>query len=203
MKKVKSNGITVFFQYIYKFFKVSFYFWIYLLRGAVIYSLIPAFSALFKTVEAIMEGKDEEKVKAVFKDAYHRFNRFKWQSFLFSFLFIVLYVSLYLLNKSSGSLTLILTILALYFTVLLSVLFVYTVHLLGQSPSLPFGKVIIFSFVESIRHFAASLFLLISLGALFYSALANLAFFFVFAPFLLGLVVYYALMKVKLGDADL
>jgi uncharacterized membrane protein YesL len=199
MKKVKSNGVTAFFQYIYQFFKVSFWFWMYLLKGMVIYSLIPAFCALFKTIGAVMEGKEEVNVKVYFKGIYKHHRGLKLQSFLFSLLFIMLYVCLYLLNKWQSDISLILTIVVLYLAVLTSVVFLYAIHFIMGGAVQSFNRILVLSFVQSIRHLWISLFLLLCTGLIAYSALVNLAFFVVFGPFLLGLAAYFLMLKVETG----
>lgn len=198
---MKSNTVTAIFQYIYQFFKVSFWFWIYMLRGIVIYSLIPAFCALFKTIGAIVEEKDEVNVKVYFKGIYKQYRELKFQSFLFCLLFIILYVCLYLLNKWQSDISLILTIVALYLTVLASVVFLYAVHFIINGANLSFSGILILSFVQSIRHLWISLFLFLCTGLIAYSALINLAFFVVFGPFLVGLAAYYLMIQADVGQS--
>lgn len=194
---MKSNAVTAFFQYIYQFFKVSLWFWVYLLRGIVIYSLIPAFCALFKTIGAVVEGREEVNVKVYFKGVYQQYRELRWQSFLFSLLFIIMYACLYSLNKWQSEASLILTIVVLYLAVLSSVVFLYTIHFLVAGTIQAFNRILILSFVQSIRNIWISLFLVISTGVVFYSALINLAFFVVFGPFLLGLAAYFLMVKVE------
>ncbi|MBP1914262.1 putative membrane protein YesL [Lederbergia galactosidilyticus] len=109
------------FQKLYQYFQVSFYFWVFILKGFVIYSLVPACTALLRTMEELRQKNNEEKenVGQVFSRHFRNYKSKRLLSFLFAIIMIVSYSSLVLLNKMENNLALILTILFIYLIALI------------------------------------------------------------------------------------
>jgi uncharacterized membrane protein YesL len=185
-----NNKLLNFIQTLYLYFQVSFYFWIYLFKGFIIYALVPVTAALFLTIKDIREQKDEQAVGIIFKSYYQRYQTYRLPSFLYSFLGIVLLAALIYISRlsSKNAYMLILIIVILYILCFGAVLFTYSVHFI-TTRSLSFKQSLIFSFVAAIRNFVITLGLLVVMIGVIYTAYVNFAFFVIFSPFLFGLGV--------------
>lgn len=179
-----------FFNTIYKYFQVSFYFWIYLLKGLVIYSLIPAFSALLLTMKQLhnQDKVEENQIKIIFTKHFNTFKQYKLVSFIYSIIAITSFSSLYLLNRSFSSYALLLTILIIYTLVMTVLLFTYTIFYLG-SGDIEMKKVVVISFVSMIKNFGKSVMVLIFIIALLILAYYNFFLFMITGPFLYAISV--------------
>jgi len=192
-----NSKLFEFFNSVYKYFQVSFYFWVSLLKGAIIYSLIPAFSALLLTIKELHEEDKEEEqhVKEMFSKHYHTFNRFKFVSFIYSIIVITSFSSLYLLNRSTTSYALLLTMLIIYILIMTVLLFTYTIYYLGNH-DIEMKQIITISFVSMIRKFGKSLMLLIFIIALLLLAYYNFLLFMIISPFAYGISVNGTLQSI-------
>lgn len=179
-----------FFNAIYKYFQVSFYFWIHLLKGAVIYSLIPAFSALLLTMKELhsVDETEERRVKDIFSKHFNTLKQYKFVSFVYSIIVITSFSTLYLLNRSSSSYALLLTILIIYTLVMTILLFTYTIFYLGNRDK-EIKQISIISFVSMIKNFGKSLMILIFIIVLLFLAYYNFFLFLIIAPFLYAISV--------------
>lgn len=185
-----------FFNSLYKYFQASLYFWLYLLKGIIIYSLIPAFAALLLTIKELHEEVDEEEqhVKDIFSKHFNKLNHFKFASFIYSVIVITSFSSLYLLNRSESSNALIITMLVIYILVMTILLFTYTIFYLGNH-QVEMRQIITISFVSMIRNFGKSLMVLIFIIALLLLAYYNFLLFIITAPFLYGISTNVTLHK--------
>ncbi len=185
-----------FFNTVYKYFQVSFYFWLFLLKGAIIYSLIPAFSALLSTVKELHneDEEEEQRIKDIFAKHFDTFNHYKFVSFIFSIIVITSFSSLYLLNRSTSGQALILTMLVIYVLVMTVLLFTYTIFYLGDR-NIEMRQVIIISFVSMIRSFAKSIMVLIFIIVLLILAYYNFFLFMIVGPFLYAISVNVTLQS--------
>lgn len=185
-----NSHIYAFFNTLYKYFQVSFYFWLFLLKGSIIYSLIPSFTALLLTIKELHnEGADEENhVKDIFTKHFNLFNQYKFVSFVFSIIVITSFSSLYLLNRSTSPYALMLTILVIYTLVMTVLLFTYTIfYLMNQHVEI--RQMIMISFVSMIRNFAKSIMVLIFIIVLLILAYYNFLLFIIVGPFLYAISV--------------
>ena len=199
-----NNKLYYFTQTLYSYFKVSLYFWLYLLKGLIIYGLIPSTCALFLTMNAIIEEKDDQGVKSLFKTYYEKYKKYKGQSFLFSLVLSFLFAALFYLSKQQKSAAFIFIIVCCYFLALAAILFIYCTYLLSFR-NLTFKQSIIFSFVTAFRNLFITLGTLIVILALLFAAYENFAFFMIFGPFLFGLAILFIFRRLKYwfpsGDA--
>lgn len=176
-----------FFQMIYKLFQVSFYFWIYLLRGLVLYSVIPALSAMLLTINDILADDDEGDVKEKYKKYFHMYKRYKLQSFMFTSIIIFSNVVLFYLNKMEGNLSIILSIVAIYILFFTAVTLTYCVNYLVIK-QLSFKQSFALAFISVVRNIMRTLLLIVVIFLLYLAAYWNLVFFVFFGPFIFGLV---------------
>jgi uncharacterized membrane protein YesL len=194
---MNNNKLFYFFQTLYEYFKVSLYFWLSLIKGLVVYALVPAVCALVFSIHEISEGKANEETKTLFKEYFNKFKQYKIQSFSFSLIFFVLYAALFYLSKQAGDkLTMFFIIVCVYLIALVAVLFIYSVYFLLYR-QFTFKKSLIFSFVTAIKNLFYTMAILILIGALLYSAYLNFAFFMIFSPFLFGLAVKSIFIRLK------
>jgi uncharacterized membrane protein YesL len=190
---LNNNKLYNFIDALYTYFKVSFYFWLYLLRGFIFYGLIPSTCALFLTIHFLNEKKEEGNIKERFKAYYKQNEKYNIPSLVFSFLFFFLYVSLIFLSKHlENPISLVLIIVVGYALILLSVLFVYCMYFLCFHGG-TFKQSMMISFVTAIRNLRITLLILLINIVLVYMAKLNLAFFVVFGPFLFGLGMRFVL----------
>lgn len=179
-----------FFNTIYRYFQVSFYFWVNLLKAAIIYSLIPAFSALLLTVKELHneDEEGEQHVKSIFSKHFNTFKQYKLVSFIYSIIVITSFSALYLLNRSASSYALLITILIIYILVMTILLFTYTIFYLGNR-DLEMKQVIVISFVSMIKKFGKSSMVLIFIIVLLILAYYNFFLFMIVGPFLYAISV--------------
>ncbi|WP_117168637.1 hypothetical protein [Paraliobacillus sediminis] len=173
-------------QTLYKLFQLSFYFWIYLLRGFFLYSMIPALSALFLTINYIIVGDEEESVKVKYRKYFHMYKQHRLPSFLFTSVMIFSYVILFYMNKIDNDISVIVTIVVLYLLFLTAVTLIYCVNYLVIK-QLTFKEAFILGFVAVVKNIIRSLLLAFVIVLLYLAAYWNLVFFVFFGPFILSL----------------
>jgi uncharacterized membrane protein YesL len=182
----------------YKYFQVSLYFWLSLLKGLVVYSIVPTFCTLFLVLRDINKGEDEEEnkdVKLLFKHYYESFKMYKVSSFIYTFSMIIVYTCLFFVNKQTNSFSLVLSILLIYFLVMVLLLLTYsTAFIAFKKMNVKTSN--IHAFLAIIKNPINSVSILVIIILLFFAAGYNLAFFVVFGPFLFGLGVIFSLIKV-------
>ncbi|KRG14110.1 hypothetical protein ACA29_07460 [Lederbergia galactosidilytica] len=161
------------------------------MKGFVIYSLVPACTALLRTMEELRQKNNEEKenVGQVFSRHFRNYKSKRLLSFLFAIIMIVSYssLSLVLLNKMENNLALILTILFIYLIAINMVIFTYTIFYLGYR-NWSSKEVVILAFISMVKHFMTSIYVLIVILILLVAAYINFLFFLITAPFLYGMV---------------
>lgn len=185
------------FQYVYKYFQVSLYFWLYLIKGLVVYSLVPTLSALFLVLHDINKGEDEEKskeVKELFREYYETYKSHRLPSFLYTIIFILLYTCLFFVTISTSAFTLILLILFIYMLVMALLMITYsTIYVSFKKMNVKMANM--HAFVAIIRNPIQSVALIMVFILLYLGADYNFAFFVIFGPFLYGLGVILSLAK--------
>ncbi|OAS87595.1 MULTISPECIES: DUF624 domain-containing protein [Metabacillus] len=193
-----NSKIVLFFQYMYKYFQVSLCFWLSLLKGLVVYSIVPSFCTLFLVLRDINKGEDEEKnknVKLLFNHYYESFKMYKVTSFIYTFSMIIVYTCLFFVNKQTNAFSLVLSILLIYFLAMVLLMLTYsTAFLAFKNMNVKDGN--IHAFLAIIKNPINSVSILVIIILLFIAAGYNLVFFVVFGPFLYGLGVIFSLVKV-------
>ncbi|MCV9888706.1 hypothetical protein [Metabacillus halosaccharovorans] len=192
-----NSKIMIFFQFMYKYFQTSFFFWIYLCRGLFIYSLVPALCTLFLVLKDINAGVDDEKnvtVKQLFKKYYTQHKNSRLMSFIYMLIFILIYTSLYFINKESNEGYLILIIVFIYILFMTLLMLIYsTVFIAFKEMDKKNGNFL--AFLSIFKNPVASVALIVILILLNMSINFNFAFFLAFGPFLFGLGVIFSLYK--------
>lgn len=178
----------------YKYFKASFYFWLYLLRGLAVYGLIPSACSLFSIIEDIKQNEDRDEIKKLFSLYYRQYSIYKVQSLIFSFIIILIYAFLFFLNKVNNKISLILTIVLIYSLAMILLILTYTINYLVVE-KYNFKKSLIYSFVSTVKNIFASISILISFIILFTIGKMNLIFLIFLTPFIYILSVKALLNK--------
>ncbi|MBB5325712.1 putative membrane protein YesL [Anoxybacillus tepidamans] len=189
------NKIYTFFQTVYKCIQISIFFWLSLLKGVFIYSLIPSLSSLFRTVDDFLLQKDVQDIKELFDQHFNKFRTYKLLSFTFSLLLIICWSSLFFLNKSESSYSLALTIVVVYLLVVIFIALIYFANYTAFRP-LTVKQTLALSFYSLYRHLIHSLYVLFWTMLFIWVAKLNLVFFIFFAPFLYGIAVRLSLKKI-------
>jgi uncharacterized membrane protein YesL len=183
------------FNTVYQYIKISGYWWWYLVKRVLIYGVIPAGCALMLTTEDLLQKKEHDEVKVLFKKHFLGFDQYKIQSFLFSMLFIFLWAILYFLNGLEGSIVSILTIVVIYVLVLSVVAYTYCVNYLSFK-KMSFKQALVLSIYTMLKNIKVSVALLVIIGLLIAAAYMNFLFFFFFGPCLFGIGVRLVLKQV-------
>jgi len=196
VRKVMHMGgsIQKVFQFVYKLFLISFYYWVYLLKGVVLYSFIPATASLLKTSEQFLIKENVEDIGVLFKENYQQYKHYRFASFG-SVLFIILnYTALYFTNRADHSFTLAIVILLIYLMVLFVVNITFVVYYLIKQVS-DLKKLLALAFVSSIKFPLRSLYILFIIAILYYLLTWNLVAFIALAPCIYGCGITTSFIK--------
>lgn len=192
-----NSKIMVFFQFMYKYFQTSFYFWIKLLKGLVIYSLIPSLCGLFLVIKDINTGADDEQnmnVRELYNKYFGVYKNYRLPSFIYMIILILLYSGLYFLNKAENEVFIIPIILFIYLLFMTLLMLIYsTVFIAFKGMDAKKGN--IFGFLSVFKHPVSTVSIVVILILLYFSISYNFAFFVAFGPFLFGLGVVLSLYK--------
>lgn len=193
-----NSKIMMFFQFMYKYFLTSFYFWLNLLKGLFVYSLIPAICALYLVLKDINSGVDDEQnmtVKELYNKYFRLYKNYKFPSFSFTFIIIICYTGLYFLNKAEGEVFLLPIILVIYLLFMtLLVLIYFTVFVAFKGMDIKNGM--IHGFLSVFKHPVSTISIIVIFVFLYLSIGFNLVFFVAFGPFLMGLGILLSLYKI-------
>ncbi|WP_416147208.1 hypothetical protein ACM26V_13375 [Salipaludibacillus sp. HK11] len=190
---------------IYKYIKASMLYWLYLLRGLVVYSLIPSSCAILLLIKDIEKKNDETddgeeiSIKQLFKSHYERYTHLKFPSFIFTNVLLVMFACLYLVNLSEGSWALLISIILIYLIALTLAVLTYTIHFLVKVKE-PFMRIIAYSFTASVKNIIISLGLLVVLAVLYYVGTINLVLFIVTFPFIYAYAIKSLLNNVGIPN---
>ncbi|KYG34777.1 DUF624 domain-containing protein [Alkalihalobacillus trypoxylicola] len=190
---------TTFVTKVYESIKISLLYWIYLLRGAVIYSVVPATIALFFSINFLRKyDEDDTPIHQHFKNHYlKRSKMYTLPSFLFSIFILLLYVLLYFLNKESHALSLLLTVICLYLLLKLVVLFTYSCYILTKR-EWTIGKALMVGFWLSTRHLFFTVLIVAFFCGMFYLLRLHVFLFLVCFPALYGFTVLFLFESISL-----
>ena len=178
----------------YKYFIASFYFWVYLFRGIVVYGLIPSSCSLFSVMEDIKEDRDCDGIKKLFFAYYREYKIYRIHSLIFAFITFSIYASLFFLNKVNNKIALIFTIVLIYLLAMILLILTYTINYLVFKKC-DFKTAFISSFIFTVKNIFPSLSIVISFIMLFIIGRMNLVFLIFFLPFLYVLLVRTLLSK--------
>jgi len=187
-------------QKLYLFFQVSFLFWVYLLKGLFVVSLVPAIASLLLTTRDILNSKNEDRIREQFRIYYEQYRSNEILSFLFAVCFSLFTSSLwYMLTRFSGDgWGLLACFLVGYILVILTSLFMYSTYFIATYDD-PISTILALSFVVSIRHIVRTMGLLLLAACLVYALYVNIVFFLAFAPFLYAIGVNVIVSRVTIG----
>ena len=161
----------------------GFYFWIFIIRGGIIYGFVPAAVGLVKSIDVIHLDEDLS-IKTVFTDSRRKYSQHKWLSFcLFLFTGITimcLYSPLFTTDSRLGFIQLPLIIL----TAILWTYSVYSIYFLARDKQQSHNTKWLYAlaFDTCIRHPFNSLIILLMICALSLLIPINLLAFIFFAP---------------------
>ncbi|MBM7603976.1 putative membrane protein YesL [Metabacillus crassostreae] len=192
-----NSKIMMFFQFMYKYFLTSFYFWLNLVKGLFVYSLIPAICALYLVLRDINSGADDEQnitVKELYNIYFARYKNYKFVSFSFMISLILCYTCLYFLNKVVGEVFLLPIILVIYLLLMtLLILIYFTVYITFKGMDTKNGM--IHGFLSVFKYPVNTIAIIVIIVFLYLSIGLNFAFFVAFGPFLMGLGILLSLYK--------
>lgn len=180
---ILKNKLVHFINRIAQYTVSGFYFWIFIIRGGIIYGFVPAAIGLIKSIDVIHLDKDHS-IKSVFIDSYRQYYQHKWLSFslfLFTGITIICFYSpLFTTNSRLGLIQLPLIIL----TVVLWTFSVYSVYFLAIDKQQSHNTKWLYAlaFDTCIRHPFNSLIILLMIFALSLLININLIIFIFFAP---------------------
>ncbi|MGN8647509.1 hypothetical protein ACTNEO_15660 [Gracilibacillus sp. HCP3S3_G5_1] len=189
-----SDSIQKVFQFCYKLFLISFYYWLYLLKGLIIYSFIPATASLLKTCEQFLIKDNPEDIRLLFKENYQRYHSYYFASFL-SVMFVILsYTALFFVNRSDHSFSLAMIIVIIYFMVLFVINFTFGLYYLTKGKK-EWRNLLAFAFVSSIKYPLRSLYILFIVAVLYVLLTWNLVAFVALAPCIYGCGITTSFIK--------
>ncbi|WP_440897707.1 hypothetical protein ACS127_07010 [Amphibacillus sp. Q70] len=178
----------------YYYLLVSFYFWLGLLRGIVIYSLIPALAALYLTLQFMKQNPDydEAMIKKTYQSYYKQFQQHRLSSFLVS-LGLILLITLIFFFWFEETAWVLIGIAGYFLLLLLSTLSYASYYIAFKSTSIKHSFAL--GFISVIKNLGLTLAIVIVNGLMLALAYYNLVLFIVLFPVLYGSVIIYALPK--------
>ncbi len=189
-----SGSIQKVFQFCYKLFLISFYYWLYLLKGIVIYSFIPATASLLQTSEQFLIKENPEDIGELFKENYQGYDSYRFVSF-FSIMFIILsYTALFFTNRSDHPFSLAFIILIIYLMILFVANFTFVMYYLINGIK-NWKNLLALAFVSSIKYPLRSLYILFILAILYFLFTWNLVAFIALAPCIYGCGITTSFIK--------
>jgi len=170
-----SNKFVWFLIQLNKYFKICFSFWLSLLKGLVIYSLVPSTAALLLTLDFIHFEKDadESEIKKVFTNNFNKYRLHRGSSFVIVFSVFVLVSLIYLSWRSS---LFVVIGLLIYAMLLLLTTFTYAVYFLAKKQR-EVKEAFIFGFVTLIKNIWKTVVLIVFLVIFSLIAYYNLVIF--------------------------
>ncbi|GAA4057048.1 hypothetical protein [Amphibacillus indicireducens] len=189
-----NNKIAGLVTKLYHYVLVSFYFWLGLLKGVFIYSLIPSLVALYLTLDHMKRNPEytESELKEVYQESYKQYQSQKVSSFLISFSFILLATSIFFLYKDEASWVWL--GIASYFTLLLYATVSYATYYLAFR-TMAIKTSFALGFVSVIKNLSITLSIVVLFVIMAWLAFYNIVLFVVLAPILYGLIVVYVFPK--------
>ncbi|MGP4042512.1 hypothetical protein ACTWP4_21770 [Gracilibacillus sp. D59] len=189
-----NGSIQKVFQFCYKLFLISFYYWLYLLKGVVIYSFIPATASLLKTSEQFLIKENPEDIGVIFKENYQGYQSYYFASF-FSVMFVILsYTALFFANRSDHSFSLAFVIVIIYLMVLFVINYTFVLYYLTNGIK-EWKSLLALAFVSSIKYPLRSLYILFILAILYVLFTWNLVAFIALAPCIYGCGITTSFIK--------
>lgn len=173
---------------VYKYLMAGMYFWWYVLKGFIVYGMLPAICCLLKVADELYLDLEDKPVGNIFQDCYKKVKDLKIQS-LFLFLFHSLLIAgIALVSREQGTLSTIVLVLLVYLLVIVLINTTYIAYLITFK-AMDFKDAWKHAFVESIRHPIASMAVLAILFISGWIGYMNLVAMIFVAPVLYALVV--------------
>lgn len=192
--KEKGDSIQKVFQFCYKLFLISFYYWLYLLKGIIIYSFIPATASLLKTSEQYLIKENQEDISVLFRENYQGYQSYHFASFV-SVMFVILsYTVLFFANRSDHSFSLALVIVIIYFMLLFVINYTFVLYYLTNGIK-EWRNLFALAFVSSIKYPLRSLYILFIMAILYFLFTWNLVAFIALAPCIYGCGITTSFIK--------
>lgn len=179
---------------IYKFFLAGLYFWLYLLRGFVVYGLYSATCSLFVAVDELFKDLEDRFVSTIYREAAAKYNKYKLESFLSILYFSILSIAIYFVYDIPGSVASVLLFVLLYLVLLGIVLITYTSYYLAYEETV-FKYALALAFINSFKRPIVSIAIFLTSFICAYIAYVNLVVLIFIAPPLFGLVAKILLIK--------
>lgn len=141
---------------VYKFLMAGMYFWWYVVKGFIVYGMLPAMCCLLKATDELYLDLEDRPVGVIYKEAYESVKGLKMQSFFIFFFYSVMIAGLYLISTYEGPVMTVILVLMVYVFVMGIVNTTYTTYFITFK-AMTFKEAFIHAFVASIKHPIASL----------------------------------------------
>lgn len=184
------------FLFIYTLIRISFYFWGYLLRGAVLYSFIPATLSLIEVSKHVLDKHEDKELREYYSEAYNSYKKYRMLSFIVVVIGIFLYVLLFFVNRFENAYSVAMIIVLFYFGVLLAIILSYMFHyLIFYVEQIRSGVAL--AFVSTIKHPVQTFYILLSIIAIYLLFAWNLVAFIALGPCLYGFLMVIIFNRFK------
>lgn len=187
-------------SFLSKCFTASGYFWLYTLKGLIVYGVLPA-ACMLTAVLADLKQEGDVDVALASKGYYRKYQGVQSSSLVLSLIFVCLFSGLYWFSYHEGGNSLFFLIIVLYLLGLTLVITVYLTHFIVFG-EMQLKQALAFSFVYCIKKWQYSLLLLASISSLYLISRDNLIVCIFILPFLLALSSRWILEKARLPLQD-
>lgn len=173
---------------VYKYLMAGMYFWGYILRGLIVYGLLPAMCCLLKATDELFLDAEDRPVGHIFRDSYKKVKSLKLQSFLVFMYHSLLIVAAFFVSQQEGDVWTVVLVLLIYLLVMGFINITYTTYFISFK-EMTFKDAFIQAFLASIKHPIASIAVLAILFISGWIGYMNLVAMIFVAPALYALVV--------------
>lgn len=180
---ILNNKIILFINRVAQYTTAGYYFWIYLLRGGLVYGLVPAGIGLIHSIESI-HNEVEYSIRISFEEAYQKHKGNKLLSFVVFLLTVASLLSVYYSLITASPVLGFFQFPLVFFTFFAWIYYIYCIYFLADPPK---GKedqkwLYAIAFDTCIRRFMNSLIILATIIAISFLVRINLLVFIFFAP---------------------
>lgn len=180
---ILKNKIILFINRFSQYAISGFYFWIFLIRGGIIYGFVPAAIGLIKCIHEIQHN-DEQSLKTIYAESYKQNKHHKGLSFTLFILLGLSIMSLCIPLFSKDPIIGFFQLPLIIFTCILWTISIYYVYFLSEANKKKGDMkwIAALSFVTCIKHPLKSLIILITMLVLCFLIKINLVIFIFFVP---------------------
>lgn len=182
-------GIVSLINKFYRYVKISLIFWLYSLKGVIVYGLVPSMFSMFSVIKEV-SITNEDDILVMYKKYYSEYSRLKLHSFCTVFSLIILYCGLYFLNLHENTYLNILRIVLIYTISLIILILSYSVYI-SVFEGYSIKESLVRAFIISVKYFGVSIIYLIFLYVYLQLAQRNLVLMLCVHPFILVLAIKY------------